>query len=72
MSETESNVIERPLGKKETMIASQLAMITKHVMNTSDVDHEKVQTIKEELSNGRYRTISERIAAKMFAEIEMA
>ena len=52
--------------------SKQMAALKEFILNAPDVNKARVEFFKEELASGRYQITSEQIAAKMFADIEMA
>lgn len=50
----------------------QMESLKELILTAPEVNKERVEFFKEELATGRYHILSEQIAAKMFADIEMA
>ncbi|MFA5959791.1 MAG: flagellar biosynthesis anti-sigma factor FlgM [Tatlockia sp.] len=71
MSEIESDVMERPnheTCRQHEVMAKQIAMIKKQLLNATEIDYDKVKSIKAELSAGLYQSQSLGIATKMVAD----
>lgn len=52
--------------------SKQLSALKEVILKTPEVNQAKIKFLKEELASGRYRIISDQIATKMFADIELA
>lgn len=52
--------------------STQLNELKELISNAPEVNKTRVEFLKEELASGRYRILSDQIAARMFADIEMA
>lgn len=52
--------------------SKQMSALKEFILNAPEVSKARVEFLKEELASGRYRILSSEIAAKMFADIEMA
>lgn len=52
--------------------SKQINALKEFIQSIPDVNKARVQFLKDELASGRYRIVSDQIAAKMFADVEMA
>jgi negative regulator of flagellin synthesis FlgM len=52
--------------------SKQMNALKEFISNTPDINRARIEFLKEELASGRYRILSDQIAAKMFVDVEMA
>lgn len=52
--------------------SKQLSELKESISNAPEVNKARIEFLKEELATGRYRIVSDQIATRMFADIEMA
>ncbi|CDZ79046.1 flagellar biosynthesis anti-sigma factor FlgM [Legionella massiliensis] len=52
--------------------SKQMNALKEFIQNIPDVNKARIEFLKEELASGRYRILSDQVAAKMFADIEIA
>lgn len=79
----ESNVMVKPLNDTSNFKhknaddslnanSKQIAALLECLANIAEVDQTRVAFFKDEIASGRYQILSDQIAAKMIADIEMA
>ncbi|ARG97312.1 flagellar biosynthesis anti-sigma factor FlgM [Legionella micdadei] len=52
--------------------SKQLSALKEYITKAPEVNQARIKFLKEELANGRYRIVSDQIATKMLADIELA
>ncbi len=55
-----------------SITSKQLSALKEVILKTPEVSQAKIKFLKEELANGRYRILSDQIATKMLADVELA
>lgn len=65
-----STPVPQEANKALDNILKQIETLKELVLNTPNVDIEKIQFLKKEIMQGRYKIFSKEIAAKLFAEVE--
>ncbi|KTC93093.1 MULTISPECIES: flagellar biosynthesis anti-sigma factor FlgM [Legionella] len=52
--------------------SKHLSALKEVILKAPEVNHTRIKFLKEELASGRYRILSDQIAAKMLDDIELA
>lgn len=76
VSALESNIMVNPLDDlndfKDAEKQILLSALKEFILNLPEMNKTKIEILKEELANERYQVLSQQIAEKMFADIELA
>ncbi|KTD25240.1 flagellar biosynthesis anti-sigma factor FlgM [Legionella maceachernii] len=69
---TSHSQIDEEVSISMSDTSKHLSSLKECILNAPDVNQSRVQFLKEELASGRYRIVSDDIAIKMLADIELA
>ncbi|KTD64808.1 flagellar biosynthesis anti-sigma factor FlgM [Legionella spiritensis] len=53
-------------------VSQQISALKEMVLNSSEINYDRVQMLKEQLDAGRYQILSSRIAERMYSDFQLA